>query len=398
MPDAVAESLKPGESLIRRTETTTFERRGGLLPWLAGLVLIPGLLAVLVSFTPIGERDTVESDLARKAREALSGAGITGAEVRMDGVVAQVSGVPADQIGAARSVVENIDGVWSASVSGLVSQPADSDTVAAPSTVDRSVPVVASPLGFEIKDGTVVLTGAVPDDAAHAALIASATQAAGGLPLLDTLTVQSGVTLPASAADLGKAVAVIAASPDGRSLRWAGDTVIMSGSVVTEEEKTAAGQAIAAAAPGVKVDNLLTVSGPVPPPPPPPAATPVAVIDKSVVQKQINDIITAEAVSFQPNTAVLTAQGERAVRQIAAILVGNGVAIEIGGHIADVANSLDGQQISEDRATAVKARFDQLGVAADRTTAKGYGATKPIAPNDTPENAAKNRRVDITVI
>jgi len=34
------------------------------------------------------------------------------------------------------------------------------------------------------------------------------------------------------------------------------------------------------------------------------------------------------------------------------------------------------------------------GVAADRLTTKGFGPNEPLAPNDTSEGRAKNRRVD----
>ena len=35
------------------------------------------------------------------------------------------------------------------------------------------------------------------------------------------------------------------------------------------------------------------------------------------------------------------------------------------------------------------------GVAADRLTATGYGSSRPVAPNDTPEGRAQNRRVEL---
>ena len=36
------------------------------------------------------------------------------------------------------------------------------------------------------------------------------------------------------------------------------------------------------------------------------------------------------------------------------------------------------------------------GIEAGRLTTKGYGLSRPIAPNDTPEGMAKNRRVELT--
>ena len=74
--------------------------------------------------------------------------------------------------------------------------------------------------------------------------------------------------------------------------------------------------------------------------------------------------------------------------------------IEIGGHTDNVGTAKKNQQLSEDRAKAVHdylrtkvAGFDSLGY-----TAKGYGLSKPIAPNSTNVGRGKNRRVEFKVL
>ena len=56
-------------------------------------------------------------------------------------------------------------------------------------------------------------------------------------------------------------------------------------------------------------------------------------------------------------------------------------------------------ELSTDRAVSVVHRMLEVSdIPANRLQAVGYGDTKPIAPNDTPEDRAKNRRVEIVVV
>jgi outer membrane protein OmpA-like peptidoglycan-associated protein len=53
------------------------------------------------------------------------------------------------------------------------------------------------------------------------------------------------------------------------------------------------------------------------------------------------------------------------------------------------------QQLSEDRATAVKEYLVKNGVDEKRLEAKGFGDARPLAFNDTEEGRAQNRRVEL---
>ncbi len=56
-------------------------------------------------------------------------------------------------------------------------------------------------------------------------------------------------------------------------------------------------------------------------------------------------------------------------------------------------------ELSTDRAVEVIHRLQKIGkLDPSRLTAVGYGDTQPLAPNDTPENRARNRRVEIAVV
>ena len=75
-----------------------------------------------------------------------------------------------------------------------------------------------------------------------------------------------------------------------------------------------------------------------------------------------------------------------------------GSKVEVAGHTDSVGDEHFNQQLSEQRAEAVKEYLVRQGVGADRFTVVGYGETSPRASNDTVEGRRLNRRVEIRVI
>ena len=71
------------------------------------------------------------------------------------------------------------------------------------------------------------------------------------------------------------------------------------------------------------------------------------------------------------------------------------VRIQIAGH-SDALEQLEDEDISEERAKAVAKYIMQNGFS--NIEYVGYKDNKPVAPNDTPQNRAQNRRVEITVV
>jgi outer membrane protein OmpA-like peptidoglycan-associated protein len=71
--------------------------------------------------------------------------------------------------------------------------------------------------------------------------------------------------------------------------------------------------------------------------------------------------------------------------------------VEIEGHTDAEGTVERNKNLSERRARAVLERLEAAGVNPARLTAVGYGEQRPIAPNDTAENRAKNRRIEFTV-
>lgn len=69
--------------------------------------------------------------------------------------------------------------------------------------------------------------------------------------------------------------------------------------------------------------------------------------------------------------------------------------ITVEGHTDNTATPDYNQGLSDRRAKAVKKALETAGIAAARLDAKGFGQTKPIAPNDTTLGRAENRRVEL---
>jgi len=74
------------------------------------------------------------------------------------------------------------------------------------------------------------------------------------------------------------------------------------------------------------------------------------------------------------------------------------VKIQIEGHTDNIGSAADNLKLSENRAKAVVAYIASKGIDAKRLSAKGFGATKPIADNSTEEERALNRRTELKII
>ena len=68
----------------------------------------------------------------------------------------------------------------------------------------------------------------------------------------------------------------------------------------------------------------------------------------------------------------------------------------IEGHTDSMGSATGNLQLSQRRAESVRQNLiDHFGIAQERLVAKGFGETRPIASNETPEGRRKNRRVTV---
>jgi OOP family OmpA-OmpF porin len=106
-----------------------------------------------------------------------------------------------------------------------------------------------------------------------------------------------------------------------------------------------------------------------------------------------------EGVHFDFDKYTIKPAGKAMLDEDVALLKKNkSLDISIEGHCDIVGSDSYNNKLSEKRAKAVYSYFLGQGIPTDRMRTVGYGRTKPLVPNDTPANRAKNRRVEIHVI
>ncbi|HXQ27034.1 MAG TPA: OmpA family protein [Candidatus Acidoferrales bacterium] len=109
-------------------------------------------------------------------------------------------------------------------------------------------------------------------------------------------------------------------------------------------------------------------------------------------------IVNMSDVLFDTGSYTLRAAAREKLAKISGILLAYpGLKIQVEGHTDSVGGDDFNQRLSEQRAGMVRDYLvDQL-VPATAVTARGFGKTKPVASNDTPEGRQQNRRVELVV-
>lgn len=110
------------------------------------------------------------------------------------------------------------------------------------------------------------------------------------------------------------------------------------------------------------------------------------------------DALSRGTIRFPTGAADLSSESRGLLDRLALVTLRCANArIEIGGHTDTDGNPQANAEFSRRRAEAVAAYLARSGVRPERLEAVGYGQSVPVAPNDTPENKAKNRRIEFVV-
>jgi len=102
---------------------------------------------------------------------------------------------------------------------------------------------------------------------------------------------------------------------------------------------------------------------------------------------------------FETDSAKLAPSAADVVRKIADMMKKNpDINVAVVGHTDNTGDFNYNLQLSERRAKTMVDALVKAGVAANRLAAVGMGSLSPVAPNDTAEGRAQNRRVELVLI
>ena len=128
---------------------------------------------------------------------------------------------------------------------------------------------------------------------------------------------------------------------------------------------------------------------------PEPTATPEPQVSASEVVAGLD----LGNIQFQDQTANFAPGTTAALDAIAAALIElDGVPIEVQAHTDSTGDPDFNLLLSQERAEAVASYLVSQGVDAASLTARGFGASSPIADNGTEQGQAANRRVELVVV
>jgi outer membrane protein OmpA-like peptidoglycan-associated protein len=114
---------------------------------------------------------------------------------------------------------------------------------------------------------------------------------------------------------------------------------------------------------------------------------------------EVGTKVVLENIYFETAKAVLKPESYTQLDQVIELLENNEtLRMEISGHTDNVGSLRVNTKLSEERAKAVVDYLVSNGISEDRLEWKGYAYTRPIAPNDTEEGRAKNRRVEFEIL
>jgi OOP family OmpA-OmpF porin len=386
----------------RLQELDKFGSKAGGAPPMSRVEAEPPLDApifILTAFLPLvilvgaavffGTRN-IESTLASQATALFAAAEVEGLEVDVEahGLALTISGiVPREDL------LTSIPAFVQENIAGIRSIETDLRFVAP--VVPGDIVVSSDPLIVTWEGSSGIVTGTLSDDATVTFVVDTLSGIFGTLDSTG-LVVKPGV---GPERDWLGTILTVVREMDGRTASGevlanadAGlvrvgaefDTRQERGEAVTEVEE------ILSALTFDFVDSLTVKDTEVPPP------TQEEVVE---LQTNLDELIEGKVVEFGVDSDVITPRGQDLLDEILDALqqVPN-VPVQISGHTDDNGTDEHNLDLSRRRAEAVLDYLVAHGEDPERFVVIGYGESRPVADNGTPEGEARNRRIEFTAL
>ena len=256
--------------------------------------------------------------------------------------------------------------------------------------------------------GDLVLTGQVAGDEARAELVRAAGRLFDGARLADRMTVV-GETSEKWTQTAREGLTLLARLRRGEA-QIGGHELIISGEAREEAVHSGIREALGRALPAGYQGRAAVIVRPDTPPAPEAMSQPTAAIDtrsrpeevrKAEVdscQDMLQTVMRAGTIEFERGSARLEAESFSTLQRLAEVASNCARArIEIAGHTDIEGNPDHNQRLSERRAQAVVDFLAEAGVPVARMHAVGHGFARPLVPNTTDGNKARNRRIEFSV-
>lgn len=226
--------------------------------------------------------------------------------------------------------------------------------------------------------GQVVASGAVPDQATKADVLAKLQQLYGVGNVIDRIDVGGVVAPPNWSTHVGKLIAPPLKQINRGQLDIEGTQISLRGEVQNEASRQQIASTLATALnPTYKIVNGLRVS---------------AGKDQ---QGLLDNLLANRTVEFETGSATLTPHGKELLDEVANVLPKiRSDKVQIIGHTDSSGSRATNLALSQARADAVKVYMVEKGMPATRFEALGVGPDQPLMTNSTPEGRAKNRRIE----
>lgn len=113
----------------------------------------------------------------------------------------------------------------------------------------------------------------------------------------------------------------------------------------------------------------------------------------------IGEKVVLKNIFYELNSAALSPDSKAELDKLVAFLQTNpNTKIELSGHSDNTGNEQNNVTLSQNRAKSVYDYVVKAGIDAARLSFKGYGKAQPIAPNETEEGRAQNRRTEMKIL